>query len=342
MKRDTRGVVLLVFCVLGLAFSTAGQTVKIKTYDVKSAMGSGYGCWFHVYFGTITGTGRTANLQGSCTPDGTHIVDYSGGSGTLNDNIFSSTCCVDDQLFSIEVADDGQPILPEIILHLDGMFPISKVRVFGGYFDGYAPPGALTGATVEINGTSVDLAVTPVGSANSVGLYPDGELVLTGTPLEGLPTSEIVLKNFKASLFGGFYDHFSLTEVQVDAAVTQFSTFNAGGEIEGNEFEIQGRFTLGASTNGINPLTEAVVLQLGTFSVSLPSGSFRRARGGSYKFEGTIDGVSLEIDIAPAGTNRYTFTAEGSGANLTGTVNPVSGALTIGDDAGTTTVRSGR
>jgi hypothetical protein len=342
MKRDTRCVVLLVLCVLGLVFGAAGQTVKIKAYDVKSAMGSGYGCWYHVYFGTITDTGRTSNTWGSCTPDGTHIFDYSGGSGTLSDNVFSSTCCVDDQLFTLELGDDGQPIVPEITLHLDGTFPIHRVLVFGGYFDGYAPPGALSGATVEINGASVDLPVTPVGSANSVGLYPDGELVLTGTPLEGLPTSEILLKNFKASLFGAVFDHFSLTEVQVDAAVTHFSTFNAGGEIAGNEFEIQGRFTLGAGTNGINPLTEGVVLQQGTFSVTIPKGSFKSARGGSYKFEGIIGGVSLEIDIAPASTNSYTFTAEGSGANLIDTVNPVSVALTIGDDAGTTTLRAGR
>jgi hypothetical protein len=338
MKRDTRCVVLLVVCVLGLAFSAPGETVKIKTYDVKSAMRSGYGCWYHAYFGTISDSGRTSSLFGTCTPEGSHIADYSGGSGTLNDNIFSSTTA-DNQVFSIELAaDDGQPVLPAVTLHLDGTFRINRTLVFGGYVEGYVLPGALSGATVEINGTTVDLPVTPIGSPNSVGLYPDGALVLTGTPLEGLPTSEIVLKNFKASIFGGYYDHFSLTEIQLDAAVTHFSAFNAGGEIEGNRFEIQGGFMLGAGTNGINPLTEDVVLQLGTFSVTIPSGSFKSARGGSYKFEGTIGGVALEIYIAPAGTNRYTFAAEASGANLNGTVNPVSVALTIGDDAGTTTV----
>lgn len=341
MKRDTRSVVLLVVCVLGLAFSAAGQTVKIKTYDVKSAIQSGYGCWYWAYFGTITDTGRTASDWGTCTVEGPFIADYSGGSGTLNDNIFSSTIA-DNQLFTIGLADDGQPVLPEITLHLDGTFRINRILVFGGYVEGYAPPGALSGATVEISGTTVDLPVIPAGSPNGVGLYPDGGLVLSGTPLEALPTSEIVLKNFKVSLFGGFFDHFSLTEIQVDAAVTHFSAFNAGGEIGGNEFEIKGGFTLGAGTNGINPLTEAVVLQLGTLSVTIPSGSFKSARGGSYKFEGTIGGVALEIYIAPAGTNSYTFAAEASGANLNGTVNPVSVALTIGDDVGTTTMRARR
>jgi hypothetical protein len=341
MKRYMTCVVLLAVCVLGLALSAAGETVRIKTYDVKSALRSGYGCWSHVYLGAIADTGRTESLWGTCTADGTHLADYSGGSGTLNDNFFSYTTD-DNQLFSIGLADDGQPILPEITLHLDGTFRISRILVFGGYVEWFAPPGALSGATVEINGTSVDLPVTPVGSPNQAGLYPDGALDLTGTALEGVSTSEIVLKNFTASIFGGYADHFSLTEIQVEAAVTHFSAFNAAGETGGNRFEIQGGFTLGPGTNGINPLTEGVVLQLGASSVSIPSGSFKRARGASYKFEGTVGGVALEMSIAPAGTNSYTFAAEGRGVSLAGTVNPVPVSLSIGDDAGTTTVTAKR
>jgi len=128
MKRDTRYFVLLVVCVLGLAFSAAGQTAKIKTYDVKSAVQSGYGCWYWAYSGTITETGRTSSTWGTCTVEGPFIADYSGGSGTLNDNIFSSTIS-DNQLFSLEPDDYGQPILPEIILHLDG-----SIRLAGSGF----------------------------------------------------------------------------------------------------------------------------------------------------------------------------------------------------------------
>jgi hypothetical protein len=339
MKRGTRSVVLLV--ALGLAFSAAAETVRIKSYDIQSAPQSGYACWYWVYSGTIADNGRSESTWGTCTPVGPRLANYSGGSGTLNDNIFSNT--LDDvQLFTTGPADDGLPILPVITLRLDGTSAISRILVFGGYIDGYAPPGALSAATVEINGTSVELPVTPIGPPNSIGLYPDGALVLTGTPLEGLPTNLIVLKNFKASLFGGPFDHFSLTEIQVESAVTHFSAFDVGGEIARNQFEIQGRFMLGAGANGINPLTESVVLQLGAFSATIPSGSFKSARGGAYKFDGTIDGVSLELYIAPAGTNRYTFSAEASGADLIGTVKPVPVALTIGDDAGTTTLSAKR
>src|ERR1700760_3806844 len=101
MKRDTRCIVLLVIGVFVLAFSAAGQTVKIKTYDVKSAMRSGYACWYWDYFGTITDVGRSSSTWGTCTAEGPNIADYSDGSGTLNDNIFSNICCADDQLFTL-------------------------------------------------------------------------------------------------------------------------------------------------------------------------------------------------------------------------------------------------
>jgi hypothetical protein len=55
-------------------------------------------------------------------------------------------------------------------------------------------------------------------------------------------------------------------------------------------------------------------------------------------FVGTINGVSMSAKITPQGGNNYTFQFTCTGANLTGTVNPASVTLTIGDDTGTTSV----
>jgi len=44
--------------------------------------------------------------------------------------------------------------------------------------------------------------------------------------------------------------------------------------------------------------------------------------------------------ILNAGYDRFSFTAQGEGANLTGTVNPVTVELTIGDDYGSTIVKA--
>jgi hypothetical protein len=128
------------------------------------------------------------------------------------------------------------------------------------------------------------------------------------------------------------------------AAVTQpfvaFSAFTVKAEISGTPptgFDINGSFTLGSGSNGINPLTEAVTLQIGGYSSTIPKGSFTQTHKGAWVYEGTIAGVALEVRIAPVSANSYSFQAEGSGANLAGTANPVTVVLTIGDDSGTTT-----
>ena len=134
-----------------------------------------------------------------------------------------------------------------------------------------------------------------------------------------------------------------------------FAAFNANLEIElaEHEFEVKATFTLGAASDGINPLTEDVSLQIGTFSTTIPAGSFRfhpansgkgKGQGASarWTFEGVIDGVTLEAKITDLGGGMFEFKVEGEGANLTGTANPVTVTLTIGNDKGTTTVTASR
>ena len=119
-----------------------------------------------------------------------------------------------------------------------------------------------------------------------------------------------------------------------------FAAFNAELEIERDEFEVKGSFTLGAGSNGIHPPAEDVTLKIGTFSITIPAGSFREDKKGRFKFEGTINGVALEFAIRPLGGNSFEFQAQGEGADFTGTMNPVTVNLTIGDDSGSTTVNA--
>jgi hypothetical protein len=44
-------------------------------------------------------------------------------------------------------------------------------------------------------------------------------------------------------------------------------------EISKKGFDLNESFTLGANSNGINPVTEDVTLQIGTFSVTIPVGA---------------------------------------------------------------------
>ena len=116
-----------------------------------------------------------------------------------------------------------------------------------------------------------------------------------------------------------------------------FSSFSGKLELDrdAGSFELNAPFKLGAG-GSINPPTQPLSLTIGTYSVTIPPGSFVRHTA-SYAFEGVIKGVSLQVLIKFGSTpGSYLFLAEGKGANLKGTTtNPVTVALSIGNDSGT-------
>ena len=73
-------------------------------------------------------------------------------------------------------------------------------------------------------------------------------------------------------------------------------------------------FTLGANSDGIDPLTENLTLQIGTFSVTIPADSFNHFPEGS-DFVGVINGVSLRVVIWPIDDNSFQFAAVGEGVD---------------------------
>jgi hypothetical protein len=164
-----------------------------------------------------------------------------------------------------------------------------------------------------------------------------GDVLVTDTPFFGIkPSFSIVaVDNTSTSPDFGIVD-FKIEGVCIDPE--PFTAFNAQAEIEDSEFEIKGSFTLGTASDGINPLTEDVALQVGTFFTMIPPGSFRQDKKGVLKFEGQVDGVELEMVITPYTGNRFDFKSEGTGADLTGTANPVEVKLVVGDDAGMVSV----
>ena len=196
--------------------SSGAEPLLVKSYDVQQTPISGWGCWFHAYTGTVTDTGRRVSSAVWCGTDGNYLVNYAGGSGTLNDGV-TSELTGDNHLFTNRLADDALPIQPVITLHLDGASTVNEVRVFGGdnFYNIFA--GNLKSATVEIAGHSVAIPVTPAGTPNYWGVYPEGVLDLRGTELATLPTTTVVLREPITGLFFGFpLDQFSLTEISVD------------------------------------------------------------------------------------------------------------------------------
>ena len=106
-----------------------------------------------------------------------------------------------------------------------------------------------------------------------------------------------------------------------------------------DSFNLQSLVTLSStSIKGINPLTQPVTFHMGTFTTTIPSGSFAKLGDGSFTFTGVINGVSLEVQFKQQVTLRYFFNAGATGASLTGTTNSVYVTLIIGGDSGAASV----
>ncbi len=111
-------------------------------------------------------------------------------------------------------------------------------------------------------------------------------------------------------------------------------------------FDLNASFNLGGSSDGINPLAENVALQVGTYTVTIPAGSFHQLNSGSkkttYVFSGVVNGATLSLQIAPPSItgNGWNFKASGTPVDLTGLSNPVTVVITIGNDSGTTAINA--
>jgi uncharacterized membrane protein len=257
-----------------------------------------------------------------------------------------------------------------------GIYTTIDVPGFGStYARGINNVGEIVGGTQQVfgggfeqaftlnNGTYTnfnDPAVGPSSSSeadginslgHSVGFYSDVNGVTHGFLLDGgvftnvdhpnALLTEALGINSQEQIVGAYNDAANVTHGFVTAPIVPFATFKVDAGIDQDQntsFEIDGHFTLGAGSAGINLLTEDVKLQVGTFSTAIPSGSFEGDGRNTFEFEGLINGVELKVTIYHVRDNRFLFTAIGKGANMTGTVNPVTVVLTIGDNTGSAKV----
>jgi hypothetical protein len=112
-----------------------------------------------------------------------------------------------------------------------------------------------------------------------------------------------------------------------------------GAAPDTDSFNLHSLVTLSSTAiKEINPLTQPVTLQVGTFTTTIPADSFTKQANGSFTFVGVIGGVSLNVLIEQAVTLRYEFNASATGASLIGTTNPVYVTLIVGPDSGASSV----
>jgi hypothetical protein len=195
---------------------------------------------------------------------------------------------------------------------------------------------AANGALTPVKGSPFAAGRQPFSAA----VDPTGKIAYVANDLDNNASAYSIAANGALTPVPG--SPFAAGSFPVLVAITPFVPFASSFAklvIEPDGFDLKESFTLGANSNGINPVTEKATLQIGTFSVMIPAGSFKQVFGG-FKFEGAINGVRLGVQIVPLGNNIFTIKAVGSGVDLTSLTNPVTVVLTIGIDTGASTVRA--
>ena len=118
-----------------------------------------------------------------------------------------------------------------------------------------------------------------------------------------------------------------------------FSKFKAEVKKELGEVEVEGTFTLASDSDGIRPLAEAVTIQIGDFSTTIPANSFKETWTGRLKFEGEVQEMDIEAKIKQLGNRSYKFEIELKAKDKVKDVESVPVSLIVGDDGGTTSAK---
>lgn len=167
------------------------------------------------------------------------------------------------------------------------------------------------------------------GSASFVALLPDSAAIVTSTATD---------HDGNTSQFSGCVTVAAVPSVVAFAAFDPKVRIKFGRRGRSDEFDVRATFTLGPGSDGVQLLSEPVTLELGTFSTTIPAGSFHDDKRGGFTFQGTLDGVRLDVSLRQRRQGGFDLRAAGGDVDLTGTTDPVPVTLVIGDDGGTATV----
>ena len=150
------------------------------------------------------------------------------------------------------------------------------------------------------------------------------------------------------ALPGGFTPSQEVVLLQSKPAVALLEIGKAQLMLHGpgqDQFKVHGSIELGAVSDGIDVLSEEVIVTFDGFSETIPAGRFRCTDSGDGKkkceFKGTAGGITeMEIAIGEGGLGLQ---VQGAGLDLSGTDtnSPVPVLLQLGDDLGVTEIRFG-
>jgi hypothetical protein len=220
-----------------------------------------------------------------------------------------------------------------------------RESTFGGYWiGGFQPPGSPepAGNWQWVTGEPFVYTNWRPGEPNNVTGSEDNLVIDLPAPNEfaGFWNDEGFLFNIS-----GYVVEYDKTAGVPFAAFEASADLKFGPTSNDDSFAVSGRFALGADSDGIDPVGENVSLKVGSFSTTIPPGSFvHRGHGrfdGLFSFKGTIDSVPLQVVIQAIGNNDYLFEGKATAAKLDGTLVPMPVSLVIGNDNGQVEIATG-
>lgn len=109
-------------------------------------------------------------------------------------------------------------------------------------------------------------------------------------------------------------------------------------------FDLEATLALDSSLI-VDPLTQAVTIQIRSFTSTMPKGSFRLfqqgKKAGTYVFRGAVDGSRLVVQITPLGQNQFQIIANDKKADLAGLATSTTVTVGIGGNSASTSVSPG-
>jgi len=263
------------------------------------------------------------------SPDGSkvYVTNFNSDDvsviATASNTVISSPIAVGSSPIGVAVTPDGS----KVYVANEASNNVSVIATAGN---------TVIGAPIAVSSGPTGVAVTSDGSKVYVANDPSNNVSVIATATNTVTATIPVCCSPAA--FGVF--------IQPTLAFSSLSAVLFATGARHPAFALDASFGLGAGSNGINPPSEPVMLQVGPYTALIPAGSFRQLAAGQkfavYAFSGAISNVWLALDILSFGHNSYQFGAAGTPVDLSAVPNPVPVSFSIGNNVGSTTVNAER
>jgi YVTN family beta-propeller protein len=198
--------------------------------------------------------------------------------------------------------------------------------------------GAVT--VIDTASNTAVATITPFFGPSAVAFTPDG----ASAYVTDLDTNSVsVIATATNAIVATVPVGSSPRGIAIAIVSTPFAAFTIDNlNISPQGFHEQGDFTLGAKSQGIDLAHQSVKLTIGSFTLTIPAGSFQQV-GGNLHFvlNATINGLQVDFNLKAnhGSSTDFSYVVNVDGVDLTSQPNPLTVGLTIGHNTGTTTVQ---